>query len=125
MNPFSKLFRRKPPTPKQGRAILDTAIRQTLDNGLLGSVIGEVRNDAEGEAFFSVRGDIGEGLSRALELLLENPQTRAAAQYAIITALKKSGGAQVVQMVGDPDCECPMCTARRMKEERQPTTTTH
>ena len=37
---LSTLFRRKPPTPKQARAILDSAIRQTLDNGLTGYVVG-------------------------------------------------------------------------------------
>jgi hypothetical protein len=119
-----KIFRRKP-SPAQGRAILEAAIRKTLNSGLHGYIIAEVRDDSEGEVVFSANGDLGEGLGKALELLLENPQTKAMAQSAIFTALKATGKVREVQIVGSDDCDCSLCTARRAKEERQPTTKPH
>jgi hypothetical protein len=116
---------RKPPTPQEGRAILDDAIRQTLDNGLSGYVAALLSDGKEGEVVLTTKGDITEGLNRLLELLLENPQTKAGALAAIVGALKTSGKVQTMQIVGPEGCECPICTARRAKEERQTTSTTH
>jgi hypothetical protein len=111
-----KLFRRKP-TPQNGRAILENAIRKTLDQGLSGYVIGEVRDEIEGEVVFSVRGDIAEGLSQALQMLLENPDTKAAAQYAIVSALRATGRVRQVRGVAPDDCGRPDCPVCRGTEE--------
>jgi hypothetical protein len=122
---FLPKFLRRKPSPAQGRAVLEKAILQTLDSGLHGYIIAEVRDDSEGEVVFSANGDLTEGLSKALELLLENPTTRAMAQQAIYAALKTTGRVREVQIVGAEDCDCRLCTARRAKEERQATTNIH
>jgi hypothetical protein len=130
MNPFRKLFRRKLVTPQEGRAILERAIKQTLQSGLNGFLIAEVSQGEYGQIALAVNGDnFGSGLGKALTALLRRPEMRDSVMTALVTALRESGIGTEVQILppdGVDDCECSICTARRAMEGiRQTTITTH
>jgi len=128
MNPFRKLFRRKAVTPYEGRAILEHAIKQTLQSGLNGFLIAEISQGEHGQIVFAVNGEnLGSGLGKALTALLQRPEMRDSVMTALVTALRESGIGREVQILpADDHCDCAICSARRAKEGiRQPTITTH
>jgi hypothetical protein len=130
MKLLSRLLRRKPskPTPEEGRAILEKAIEQTLDSGLQGYILGQISDDSHGHFIFKAKGNLVQAMSEAFKLLLSSSETKEATLAAIVTALRASGSATEVQIMpaDDDDCDCPLCTARRMKEgPRQATTKPH
>jgi hypothetical protein len=128
---FHLPFRRKPPKPappltlRDGGAVIDTALEKTLKSGFNGFVLAMLTlpNSSEAQVFASFKGNIGDGLARALGAIMADPQTKDLATVAMLRALSDSGTAQTVIVEGG--CQCPACTARRAEENTSRTPTTH
>ena len=137
MKILSKLFRSKPAaktilSPESGRAIAEATIRTLFDvGGLEGFVLAcmEAPGAKRGEIVVSAHGSLRgltAGLSGALSTLLTSRETKNAALMAILAALQQSGTTIEMPAIQGPNgCDCPICTIRRSKEVRQPTSTTH
>ena len=117
---------KKPLTPKDGRAIVERALTETLGSGMRGFFFAflDSAEAQESEIVVGLNGNIQPGLSKLLSMLLSVTDRKTEVVAAIISALRENG-AQVLTSVpidGPDDCMCPICTARREKEGTRQTT---